>query len=167
MLVLLLGSATAQGVTFWAPTHAPNHLVTHFESVSAFLSYPTPGYPGRDPPLESYLSQRRLWGGRGTSRVGLPYTGAVTMALKPPFPSLHHYSLVIRGLRPSHGVAPSMVFPTHGCRGMALWSPCFRVIPPWRHHARRHLILAILSVGDASSWRRLRLASPHPGDALR
>ncbi len=69
----------------------PNHLVTHFESVSAFLSYPAPGYPGRDPLLESYLSQRRLWGGKGTSRVGLPYTGVVTMALKPPFPSLYHY----------------------------------------------------------------------------
>ena len=73
------------------PTHAPNHLVTHFKSVSAFLSYPTPGYPGRDPPLESYLSQRRLKGGRGTSRVRLPYTGAITMALKPPFSSLYHY----------------------------------------------------------------------------
>ena len=68
-----------------------NHLVTHFESVSAFLSYPAPGYPGRDPPLESYLSQRRLWGGRGTSRVRLPYTGAISMALKPHFPSLYHY----------------------------------------------------------------------------
>jgi len=89
--VLLFGSATAQGMTFWVPTRAPNHLVTHFESVSAFLSYPAPGYPGRDPPLESYLSQRRLWGGRGTSRVGLPYTGAVTVALKPPFPSLYHH----------------------------------------------------------------------------
>ena len=89
--VRLLRSATAQGVTFWVPTHAPNHLVTHFESVSAFLSYPAPGYPGRDPPLQSYLSQRRLWGGRGTSRVRLPYTGAITMALKPPFPSFYHY----------------------------------------------------------------------------
>ena len=46
--------------------------------------------PWRDPPLESYLSQRRLWGGRGTSRVRLPYTGVITMALKPPFPSLYH-----------------------------------------------------------------------------
>ena len=124
------------------PTHAPNHLVTHFESVSAFLSYPAPGYPRRDPPLESYLSQRRLWGCRGTSRVRLPYTGAITMALKPPFPSLYHYPLVIRGLRPSHGVAPSMVFPTHECRGVALWSPCFCVIPSWRRPARRRLILA-------------------------
>ena len=120
--VLLLGSATAQGVTFWAPTHALNHLVTHFESVSAFLSYPAPGYPGRDPSLESYLSQRRLWGGRGTSRVRLPYTRVITMALKPPFPSLYHFP-DYRDLRPSHGAAPSMVFPTHGYRGIVLWLP--------------------------------------------
>ena len=81
----------ARGVTFWVPTHAPNYLVTYFESVSAFLSYPAPGYPGRDLPLESYLSQRRLWGGRGTSRVRLLYTDAITMALKPPFPSLYQF----------------------------------------------------------------------------
>ena len=89
--VLLLESATTQGVTFWVPTHASDHLVTHFESVSAFLSYPAPGYPGRDHPLGSYLSQRRLWGGRGTSRVRLPYTGVITMALKAPFSPLYHY----------------------------------------------------------------------------
>ena len=80
------------GVTFWVPTHAPNYLVTCFESVSAFLSYPAPGYPGRDLLLESYLSQRRLWGGRGTSRVRLPYTGVVAMALKPPFSPLYYCS---------------------------------------------------------------------------
>ena len=85
-----LGVLLRKGATFWVPPHAPNHLVTHFESVSAFLSYPAPGYPGRDLPLESYLSQRRLWGGRGTSRVRLPYTGVVTMALNPPFSSLYH-----------------------------------------------------------------------------
>ena len=84
------GSATALGVTFWVPTHAPNYLVTYFESVSAFLSYPAPGCPGRDFSLESYLSHRRLWGGRSTSRVRLPYTDTITMALKPPFPSLYH-----------------------------------------------------------------------------
>ena len=115
----MLGSATALGVTFWVPTHAPKHLVTHFESVSAFLSYPAPGYPGRDPPIESYLSQRRLWGSRGTSRVRLPYTGAVTMALKPPFSSLHHYP-GSSGPEAFHGVAPSMVFPAHGYRGTTL-----------------------------------------------
>ena len=85
------GSATALGVTFWVPTHAPNHLVTHSESVSAFLLHPAPGYPGRDLPLGSYLSRRHLWGGRGTSRVRLPYPDAITMALKPPFNSLYHF----------------------------------------------------------------------------
>ena len=90
-------------VTFWVPTHAPNHLVTHFESVSAFLSYPAPGYPVRDPSLESYLSQRCLWGGRGTSRVRMPYIGAITMAFKPPFPSLYHYT----------GLSGPEAFPRH------------------------------------------------------
>ena len=89
--VLLLGSATALGVAFWVPTHAPKYLATYSESVSAFLSHPAPGYPGRDLPLGSYLSRRRLWGGRGTSRVRLPFTGTITMALKPPFPSLYHF----------------------------------------------------------------------------
>ena len=70
--VLLLGSATALGVTFWAPTHAPNPLVTYFESVSAFLSYPAPGYPGRDLPLESYLSQRRFWAAGVLLESGCP-----------------------------------------------------------------------------------------------
>jgi len=60
-------------------------------SVYTFLSYPAPGYPGRDPPHESYLSQGRLWGGMGVSRVRLLSTGAITMALKPPFFSLYCY----------------------------------------------------------------------------
>ena len=69
MSVLLPGSASALEVTFWVLTQAPKHLVTHFESVSAFLSYPAPGYPGRDPPLESYLSQGRQ--GHFTSQAAL------------------------------------------------------------------------------------------------
>ena len=109
-------SATALGVTFWVPTHAPKYLVTYFESVSAFLSYSAPGCPGRDFPLESYLPHRRLWGGRSTSRVRLPFTGTITMALKPPFPSLYRCPVLL-GPEASHGVAPSMVFPTHGYRG--------------------------------------------------
>ena len=40
-----LGVHLAQGVTFWVSTHAPKALVTRFESVSTFLSYPAPGYP--------------------------------------------------------------------------------------------------------------------------
>ena len=74
---------------FLGANSCPQHLVTHFESVSTFLSYPAPGYPGRDPPHESYLPQGRLWGGMGVSRVRLLSTGAITMALKPPFFSLY------------------------------------------------------------------------------
>jgi len=84
-------SATALGVTFWVPTHAPKYLVTYFESVSTFPLCSAPDCPGRDFPLESYLPHRRLWGGRSTSRVRLPYTDVITMALKPPFPSLYHF----------------------------------------------------------------------------
>ena len=147
------------GVTFWVPTHAPNHLVTHFESVSAFLLYPAPGYPGRDLPLESYLSQRRLWGGRGTSRVRLPYTGVVAMALKPPFSPLYYCSLVIQGLGPSHNVAPSMVFPTHGQLGssaVVTLPLCHSILatPSW---AAPYLGDALL--GDALPGRRLTLAT--------
>ena len=80
-----------------------------------------------------------------------------SMALKPPFSSLYYCSLVIQGLGPSHGVAPSMVFPTHGYRGAALWSPCPCVIPSWRRP-----ISATPYLGDAFSWRGLYLASPPP-----
>ena len=85
-----VGVHLAQGVTFWVPAHAPKHLVTRFESVSTFLSYPAPGYPGRHPPHESYLSQGPLWGDMATSRVRLLSTGA-SMTLKPPFSSLYCY----------------------------------------------------------------------------
>ena len=73
------GSATALRVTFWVPTHAPKYLVTYSESVSAFLLYSAPGCPGRDFPL------------RSTSQVRLPFTGTITIFLKPPFPSLYHF----------------------------------------------------------------------------
>ena len=41
--------------------------------------------PRHDPSLGSYLSQGRLRGGRGTSRVRLLCTGTISMAFKPPF----------------------------------------------------------------------------------
>ena len=150
----------------------PNHLVTHFESVSTFLSYPAPGYPGRDPPLESYLSQRRLWGGRGTSRVGLPYTGTVTMALKPPFPSLYHYSLVIRVRGLPTASPPPWSFLPMGVREWRCGHLAFESFHlgdtllgdalSWRRPSRRRLISAMLPLGDACPWRH-----PHLGDALR
>ena len=99
-------------------THAPKYLVTYFESVSAFLLYPAPGCPGRDLPLESYLPHRRLWGGRSTSRVRLPFTGTITMALKPPFPSLYRCPVLLGAeafpRRPSlHGLSYPWVSGNH------------------------------------------------------
>ena len=69
------------------------------------------------------------------------------------------------------------------CGRLALVSFYLGVAPSWRRPARRRLILATLSLGDAFSWRRfplatlplgdaspwhyLPLALPHLGDALR
>jgi len=93
------------------------------------------------------------------------------MALKPPFSSLYGYP-GYRGSRPSHGVTPSTVFPTHGYRGAALGMPCSGNILPWRRldwampslgdaSSWRRLIWATLLLRDASPWRCLRLVSPH------
>jgi len=118
--VLLPGSATAQGVTFWVPTHAPNHLVTYFESISAFLSYPAPGYPLGVTFLLSRICPK------GVSRATgvLHESGCPTLVLSL-WPWSHLFLLFItapdyRDLRPSHGIAPSTVFPTHGYRGTTL-----------------------------------------------
>ena len=139
MWVLLLGSATALGVAFWVPTHAPKYLATYSESVSAFLSHPAPGYPGRDLPLGSYLSRRRLWGGRGTSRVRLPFTGTITMALEPPFPSLYHF--------------PEISGPEAFPRRRSLHGLSY----PWV--SGNHTVIALLL--HCLIWRR-----PHLGDAF-
>ena len=45
------------------------------------------------------------------------------MALKPPFPSLYYCS-ELGGPEASRGVTPSMVFPTHGYRGVTLLMTC-------------------------------------------
>ena len=136
----------ALGVTFWVPTHAPNHLVTYFESVSAFLSYPAPDCPGRDLFLESYLSQRRTWGGRGTSRVRLPYTGIITMALKPPFPSLYR-SLGVSGpedfprRRSLHGLSYPWVSGNHTVIAL-LYRTLHGLSYPWV--SGNHTVIALL-----------------------
>ena len=65
-------------------------------------------------------------------------------------------------LRPSHSVAPSMVFPTHGYRGTTPWLPYFSTV--WSGDA---LVGRRLHLGDTLPWRRFLLASLHPGDALR
>ena len=105
----------------------PQHLVTHYESVSTFLSYPAPVYPGRDPSHESYLSEGRLWGGRGTSRVRLLYTGVVTMALKPPFSSLYYYPgssgfEAFPRRRSLHGLSCPWVSGSHTVIALPLWN---------------------------------------------
>jgi len=72
-----------------------------------------------------------------TSRVRLLPTGAGTMPLKPPFPSLYYCS-ELGGPEASRGVTASMVFPAHGYRGVTLLMTC----------------LATPYLGDALSWRR-------------
>jgi len=144
------------------PTHAPKYLATYFESVSAFLTHPAPGYPGRDLPLGSYLSRRRLWGGRGTSRVRLPFTDTITMALKPPFPSLYHFP-EISGLeaflrrRSLHGLSYPWVSGNHTWIALLLhcliWRrPGWAMPPP-----RRRLVSATLPLGVSTPGRRLEL----------
>jgi len=149
------GSATALGLTFWVPTHALNYLVTYFESVSAFLSHPAPCYPGRDLPLESYLPQRRLGGGRSTSRVKLPYTGTITMALKPPFLSLYRCpglsgpDLPTASLPPWFFLPMGIGEPHRDCLALAL----FDLATTWlaTPSPRRRFLLAMLALGVFST----------------
>ena len=107
-----------------------------------------------------YLSQGLSRGSVGTSRVRLPPTGTVNMALKPPFSSLH-YCYEVPGPEASSPVPlplsmsslPRSFLPM-GIRG-------------WQH---RHMslptpIMATPLPGDAHTWRRLRLATPTPGVA--
>jgi len=129
------------------PTHAPQSLVTRPGSVSTFLSYHARGSP---------LGVALSWvvsvpgspsGGVGTSRVRLPPTGTKTMALKPPFSSLHYCSEVLSPLTVS---PPPRFFLPMGIGG-------------WH---RRCLNLATPHLGNALSWRRLILVTPRLGDAL-
>ena len=131
----------------------PNHLVTYSEGVSAFLSYPAPDYPGRDLPLGSYLSRRRLWGGRGTSRVRLPYPDAITMALKPPLPSLYRVPRLsgpgaFPRCRSLHGLSYPWVSGNHTV--IALLHALFALATPWLGDA---FTWATLPLGDAGTWR--------------
>jgi len=166
----------ARGVTFWVPTHAPQPLVTRPGSVSTFLSYYAHGSPLAWPSPGSYLSQGFPRGGVGTSRVRLPPTGTRTMALKPPFSSLHYYSEV-PGPEASLSVPwplvvspPPRSFLPAGIGGdtvdVSTWRCLILTTPqPGEVSTRRRLNLATPYPGDASTWRRLILATPHPGDA--
>ena len=138
----------------------PNHLVTYSESVSAFLLYPAPDCPGRDLPLGSYLSRRRLWGGRGTSRVRVPYPDAITMALKPPLPSLYR----VPGLSGPWGL-PTVSLPPWSFLPMGIGEPhcdCLASCPVCSGDA---LVGRRLHLGDALPSRRLALATLPLGDA--
>ena len=66
------------------------------------------------------------------------------MALKPPFSSLYYCS-ELGEPKASRGVTPSMVFPTHGYRGVTLLMTC----------------LATPYLGDALFRRRLVLETPY------
>ena len=74
-----------KGVTFSAPTHAPQLLVTHLGSVSTFLSYHARGSPLDVAPSWVVSVPGFPSGGVGTSRVRLLPTSTGTVALKPPF----------------------------------------------------------------------------------
>ena len=144
-------------MTFWVSTHAPQPLVTRPGSVSTFLSYHTRGSP---------LGVALSWvvsvpgspsGGVGTSRDRLPPTGTRTMALKPPFSSLHYCSEVLRLLTVS---PPPRSFLPMGIGG---WHR--RCLNLGDAYTWRRLILATSTRGDALSWRHLILVTPHLGDA--
>ena len=150
-------------------THAPKYLATYFESVSTFLSYPAPAYPGLDLPLGSYLSRKRLWGGRGTSRVRLPYLDVITMALKPPFLSLYHFpkisgSEAFPRRRSLHGLSYPRVSGNHTV--IALLLPCLIWLRPgWATPPPKRRLalatpcpaLATLPLGVSTPGRHLEL----------
>ena len=148
----LLGVHLRKGVIFWVSTHAPQPLISCPGSVSTFLSYHARGSP---------LGVALSWvvsapgspsGGMGTSQVRLLPTGTKTMALRPPFSSLHYCPEVLRFLMVS---PPPRSFLPMGIGG-------------WY---RRCLNLATPPLGDAYIWRRLHLgdaytlATPPLGDA--
>ena len=93
---------------------------------------------------------RASLGGRGTSQVRLLYTGAITMALKPPFSSLYYYPGLsgfeaLPRRRSLRGLSYPWVSGSDIVIALLLW----------------HLALATPYLGDALTWRCLRL-----GDAL-
>ena len=83
----LLEVLLARGVTSWVSTHASQPLVTHFESVSTFLSYHHVVLPWAWPPHGPYLSQgfpAVVW---VLHESGYPLLVLELMAWKPPFSS--------------------------------------------------------------------------------
>ena len=104
----LLEVLLTRGVTSWVSNHAAQALVTHFESVSTFLSYHHVVLPWSWPPHGSYLSQgfsAVVW---VLHKSGYPLLVLELMALKPPFSSLHCCS------EPSEPETFSRCCPLHG-----------------------------------------------------
>ena len=112
-------------------------------------------HPRAWPSHGSYLFRGSPWGRAGALRVRLLPTGTRTMALKPPFSSLHFCS------EPSEPETSSRCCPLHG-------------IPyPWVSGGNTvdiltwlFLYLATPFLGDALVGRRLREATPSRGDAF-
>ena len=106
----------------------------------------------------TFLSSRIYPKGVSGAAGVLHESGCPTLVLSL-WPWSHLFLLFIaapgyRDLRPSHGVAPSTVFPTHGYRGTTLWLPCFSTV--WSGDA---LVGRRLHLGDALPWRRLFLVT--------
>ena len=151
----------AQGVTTWVPTHAPQPLVTHPGSVSAFLSYHAHGLPlgvalSRVVSIPGILQR---WRGYFTSQVTPYWNWGYGLEATFLFPSLLLWGTGARGLLvrtvASCWDAPSTVFPTRGYR---------RVSPSEPKHTLR-ITGRVSRMGDASTWRRPYQATPIPGDA--
>ena len=143
----LLEVPLAQGVAFWAPTHAPQVSATHPGSVSTFLSHHAPG---------SSLGMTLSWvvtiPGITLRWRGLHESGYSPLVLEL-WPWSHLYLLSNLA---SGDFVPSTVFPTRGYRGATPSAP-------YTGDAISALSWRRPFTGDASSWRRLFfLATPHP-----
>ena len=111
-----------------------------------------------------------------TSRVRLPPTGTRTMALEPPFSSLHYCSEVPGPEASSSVPWPLVVSPRPqsflpaGIGGDTVDVSTWRCLiltksEPGDVSTRRRLNLATPHPGDASTWQCLSVSMPHPGDA--
>ena len=127
IIILRRGSHSAATQLRVNPLCGPSFLQSAFDFLGANSCVPITSHlpwgciythvvlPWSWPSHGSYLSQGlQQWCGYFTSQV-YPLLVLELMALKPPF-----FVIVLsyQGPRLPHGVAPSMVFPTHGHRGV-------------------------------------------------
>jgi len=152
MWVLLPGSASVQGVTFWVPTHAPKPLVTHFESVSTFLSYPAPSCPW-------------AW----------PFSWVVTIPRSSLGRHGHFTSQIVLHWRYYFGFEATFLFSLLLPRVIGVWGLPTASLPPWsflpmgigeQHCDCLAFVTLYLgdalpwpALGDVLSWRRFLLAT--------